>query len=157
MQWTRARDAKIDRLRQLPVLRSCTDEEVRKLGAAGELVELPAGTVLQREGEDVDWLHLVIDGQISRSAGPEAVVGQTAVLAGEAAQDEVRADVALLVLVLGRREFRALMDAAPGFRSAVITSMAQTVASAAPHRATLDPPGVGQVYQLPIRPLVSAS
>jgi len=157
MRWTRghAGDAKIERLRRLPLLRSCSDEEVRRLAAAGELVQLPAGTVLQRQGRNVDWLHLIIDGHASCSAEPEAVIGQTAVLGGTPAPEQVWALTDVLVLLLGRREFRAAMDTSPGFRTAVITSMAQTVAAGSSHRS--EPGTVGRVYQMPPRNLVSAS
>jgi CRP-like cAMP-binding protein len=159
MRWTRGRagDAKIERLRQLPLLRCCSDEEVRRLAAAGELVEMPAGTVLQHEGRDVDWLHLVVQGEVSGPGQPEAVIGQTAVLAGAPASEPVWALTDTLVLLFGRREFRAAMDASPGFRGVVITSMAQTVAAGSPERSADQPAGIGKVYQLPARNLVSAS
>lgn len=155
MHWTRVRDAKIERLRQLPLLRCCTDDEIRRLAAAGELVELPVGAALQRRDNDIEWLHLVLDGEVSRVGEPEALVGQTAVLAGTDARDDVLAATDVLVLLVGRREFRALIDTAPGFRSAVITSMARTVAA---HGAPSPGPAaeMGEVFQLPVRPLVSA-
>lgn len=159
MRWTRgqAGDAKIERLRQLPLLRCCSDAEVRRLAAAGELVEMPAGTVLQQEGREVDWLHLVIEGEVSGPGQTEAVIGQTAVLAGAPATEAVWALTDTLVLLLGRREFRAAMDTSPGFRGLVITSMAQTVTASSPQRSVDQPSTVGRVYQLPARNLVSAS
>jgi CRP-like cAMP-binding protein len=156
MLWTRTRDAKVQRLRQLSLLRSCADDEVRRLAAAGELVELPAGAVVQRRGAAVEWLALPVEGLVSGPGEREAFVGQTAVLAGTPSPHDIVAGTDALVLVVGRREFRALMDTAPGIRSAVITAMARTVVSTpAGHEPSAE--AVGQVYQLPVRPLVSAS
>lgn len=152
---TATRDAKIERLRQLPVLRSCTNDEIRRLAAAGEVVDLPVGARLQREGAEVEWLHLVIEGDVAGNGDGEVVIGQTAVLAGTAAGAEVWAATDVHVLVLGRRQFRALMDTSPGFRSAVISSVARTAASRPAARVAAAAAGLAQVY--PLRPLVSAS
>lgn len=150
---TATRDGKIERLRRLPVLRRCTNDEVRRLAAAGELVELTAGTRMQRDGAGVDWLHLIVAGEVAGDAAGEAVIGQTAVLSGTDAGHDVWAATNVVALVLGRREFRALIDTSPGFRSAVISSVARTAASKPAARTATA--GLAQVY--PLRPLVSAS
>src|SRR5713101_4907454 len=88
MRWTRSagQDAKIEGLRRVPLLRGCRAEELKRLAASGELVRFPAGTVLQADGDEAVWLHLVIAGEVAggrdERSGPGTVLGDKEALSG---------------------------------------------------------------------------
>jgi CRP-like cAMP-binding protein len=163
MRWTRSagQDAKIERLRRVPLLRPCRAEELRKLAASGELATSPAGTVLHNAGEDVGWLHLVLDGELAvrtpgggeqpRDAG--AVVGDKEVLSGHAATGTAVTMTEMTTLVMGRREFLAAMDTCPSFRGAVVSSLAERLVSSTESVTNL----AGAVYRLPVAGAVRRS
>jgi len=159
MRWTRSagHDGKIERLQRVSLLRACRAPELQRLAAGGELVHVPDGTVLQQDGDDVAWVHLVLEGELAVTPpGGEAATGQLRAgdlvgdmeaLAGRPASATVVATTDVTALVIGRRQFLAAMDTCPTFRSAEVVSLAgrlidaSTAASGAP----------GRVYRLPAR------
>lgn len=59
-------DTKLALLSSLPLFRAWPSQEIIELGRHVELVELPAGVVLQRQGEVVGQWLVVVDGTVLR-------------------------------------------------------------------------------------------
>ena len=83
-------DEIVERLRETPLFANVEDGPLRRLVARGEVVDLEAGDVLIRQGDEADALFVVLDGEleVTRQSGesriPLAVVGPGA-LQGEIA------------------------------------------------------------------------
>ena len=56
------RDIDLERVRALPLFRGCSDETFRTLTAGAFLQRFPAGTTLLLEGDQVDFLYVLLDG-----------------------------------------------------------------------------------------------
>ena len=56
------RDADLERVRALPLFSGCSDETFRTLSAGAFLQRFPAGTTLLLEGDQVDFLYVLLDG-----------------------------------------------------------------------------------------------
>src|ERR1700738_778146 len=99
MRWAGGgkQDGKIDQLRRVPMLRACSEAELRWLAATFEVINLPAGTVWQIEGRDVRWFHLILagdvavtrNGRILGRSGVGTTVGEVELLCGSPAMGAV--------------------------------------------------------------------
>src|SRR5207244_12428632 len=58
-------DANLRVLATLPLFADVADGELETLARVTRLVEAPAGTVLWREGDEADRLHVVVSGAVS--------------------------------------------------------------------------------------------
>lgn len=58
------RAQEIDRVRSLPLFSGMAPELLRDLTAAAHLQRFPAGTLLLLEGDPVDFLYVLLDGQV---------------------------------------------------------------------------------------------
>lgn len=56
------RDVDLERARVLPLFRDCSDNTFRTLTAGAFLQRFPAGTTLLLEGDQVDFLYVLLDG-----------------------------------------------------------------------------------------------
>lgn len=56
------RAADLDRIRSLPLFSQTSDETFRDVTAGAFLQRFPAGTTLLTEGDDVDFLYILLDG-----------------------------------------------------------------------------------------------
>lgn len=57
------READLDRVRALPMFAAASDRTFQSLTAGGFLQKFPAGTTLLTEGDPVDFLYVLIEGQ----------------------------------------------------------------------------------------------
>ncbi|MDQ0464423.1 CRP/FNR family transcriptional activator FtrB [Caulobacter ginsengisoli] len=58
------RDVDLERVRALPLFCGCTDETFRTLTTGAFLQRFPAGTTLLLEGDQVDFLYVLLDGMV---------------------------------------------------------------------------------------------
>jgi len=109
-------------LADVPLFAGIPPEDLAEFAAAFVRVELGAGEVLVRQGDEVDGLHVLVSGtvQVSRRLpgereleiarlGPGAVMGEMALLGGGTRGATVRAVAPCSGLFLDRAEFRARM------------------------------------------------
>jgi CRP-like cAMP-binding protein len=138
-------DRKIESLRALPLLQSCSTGELLRLGAAAESAELPSGSTLKVEGRKVGWVHIVVEGDVVKTCngrvlehgGPGTLVGETELLARSPSADSVTSVTHVRALVFGRREFLAVLDTCPAFRDTVLRSLSHQAVAAAAQRPVL--------------------
>lgn len=74
---SRAKDLKIDRLRATELFADLRAEDLRRIAKLADEVDVPAGTVLAREGKTVREFAVVVSGSAveTTGAGEVAIVG----------------------------------------------------------------------------------
>ncbi|RYC07407.1 DHA2 family efflux MFS transporter permease subunit [Nocardioides zhouii] len=120
-------------LSDVPMLSALSVEARRRLEAASRLVKVPAGSWLMQAGDPPGAAYVVrtgrleveIDGRLVRELGPSDVLGEMALLTGEARSASVRARRDTTVLELPRAAFDELLGKDPVASRVVLTQVAQ--------------------------------
>ena len=127
------KDAKLESLARVPLFAGLGKRELQRVGQLTDLMDLSAGRVLMRQGEWGSEMMVIVDGRaqaerdgkVVGQIGPRGVVGEMALLA----EGPRNATVTLLtdasLLVVGHREFHALMDEMPSVRAQVFEGLAR--------------------------------
>lgn len=97
------------------------EHELASLSSLGTIVDLKQGAVLAHEGAVGQEAIVIISGSalVVRDAetiatvGPSTILGEAALLTGEARNASLIAETDLRVTVLNRREFRSWLDQCP--------------------------------------------
>jgi len=118
-----------DELGDIEWLVGCTSRERAAIRRRADLIDLPAGTVLIREGDRSRWFYALVNGDVSVTTDGNTVgrvaagepVNEVDVLRNEASAVTVTADTDVSVLVMGRREFLGMLDDTPGLARRLLT------------------------------------
>ncbi len=129
------RDEKLDLLKSIPLFAGFGRRELTRLGMLSDVIDWPAGRVLMREGDLGAEMFVIVRGH--------AEVERAGRVIGEATNGDVLGEMALVdegprsatvtltepsrLLVVGHREFHALMDEMPTVRVQVLESLARRV------------------------------
>ena len=132
-----ARDEKLEHLRRVPLFAKLGGRELERLGQLADEVEVGLDRVLAEQGRIGDEFFIVLDGRVMvldgrtpvRTLGPGAFFGEIALLESVPRTATVRAEGIVRLLVIGHREFHALMDEFPSVRSAVLDAVAERLRS----------------------------
>ena len=120
------------RLRDTPLFGGLDDEQLEKLVASGQIVDLANGDVLIQEGDIADALYVVLEGELEvtkqsgnseiplAQVGPGSLQGEIAALEGGRRLASVRAITESEVLRIPVDAIRGLLDAGPDVALAVI-------------------------------------
>jgi CRP-like cAMP-binding protein len=127
-----ARDEKIERLKRVPLFARMGSRELERLAALADEVEVGLDENLTKQGELAHEFFVVLDGRLTvldgrrpiNQLGPGDFFGEIALLDGHTRTATVRADGISRLLVIGHREFHALMDEFPSVRAAVLAALA---------------------------------
>ena len=127
-----AHDHWLNHLAQVPLFAECSRKQLQAVAAATTELDVEAGKVLVREGEPGHEAFVIVEGSatVSRrdqhvaSLGAGDVVGELAPLTGGVRTATVVADTRMQVLVIGQREFGALLDEVPGLAVRVLHNLA---------------------------------
>lgn len=133
-----ARNAKTDHLSQVQLFSACTNRELSHIAQACDEVTVKAGTVLVEEGTVGHEFYLIIDGQAAverggqqvATLGPGQYFGELALLDGAPRNATVRAASDMTLILLGQREFAALLDSWPTVAHKLLTQMAKRLRQA---------------------------
>ena len=114
-------DEKIRHLQKVPILAECTRKQLKAVAAISRVVEVPAGTVLTRQGESGEEFFIILDGAVIVDVskrkrvrlGPSDFFGEMSLLDGGPRSATVRADTDMRLLVILRRNFAALLTEVP--------------------------------------------
>jgi len=110
------------RLASLPQCRSCTRRELERVSRYQTLLEFEAGTVLMRGGNPSGQVALVLSGLASIAddrggftvLGPGDLAGATSITGPADCASTVRAETHVVLAVMTRREFAAVLTVIPG-------------------------------------------
>jgi NTE family protein len=125
-------------LRKVPFFAPFTEKELVRVRGAMHRVFFPAGKVLFHEGEAGDALYLILSGRVKlvhlngieklvAYINSNEVLGELALLTGEARRTTGVVDAPASLLALGRREFDALLKTVPGLALRLSRYLAATL------------------------------
>ena len=130
-----ARDEKLEHLSRVPLFARMGRRELERLGQLADEVEVGVDRVLAQQGETGHEFFFVLDGRLTvldgqrpiAHLGPGDFFGEIALLDGRPRTATVRSDGIARLLVVGHREFHALMDDFPSVRTAVLEAVADRI------------------------------
>jgi CRP/FNR family transcriptional regulator len=138
-----ATDGKMDALHAVPLLSDLSQGDLQKVMQLVDEVDLPAGHVLMREGENGSQMFIILEGEARVEhggreiavLGPGKVLGEMAIVA-----EGPRVATATLtkpshLFVLAHREFHSLMDDYPSVRECVLNEVARRLRELEPEKA----------------------
>jgi CRP-like cAMP-binding protein len=133
-----ARDEKLDHLRNVPLFSRMNQRQLERLGQLADEIEVGLDEVLAEQGRVGHEFFIVLDGHLVvldgrnpiAQLGPGDFFGEIALLDGRPRTATVRAEGITRLLVVGHREFHALMDEFPSVRTAVLEAVADRLRNA---------------------------
>jgi CRP/FNR family cyclic AMP-dependent transcriptional regulator len=125
-------DKKIDHLSQVKMFSSLNKKELGLVAKASEVVHVPAGTDIVKEGEIGHEVYLIASGSaVVKRRGkkvatlePGRYFGEMALLDRGPRTATVTAEEPSELIVLGQREFMAVLDQVPPVAHKLLVSMA---------------------------------
>lgn len=129
------RQAHLDHLASVPLFAACSQKELQAVARASDEIDLPEGKVLCEQGTIGREAFVIVAGtaEVRRngkkvaSVGPGTCVGELALLDRGPRTATVVAATDLTVLVLGVREFSALLDDVPAITHKLLKSLATRI------------------------------
>jgi len=127
------RDEKLEHLRRVPLFAKMGTRELERLGELADEVEVGLDRVLAEQGRVGHEFFIVLEGRVMvldgrtpvRTLGPGDFFGEIALIESVPRTATVRAEGIVQLLVVGHREFNALMDEFPTVRKAVMDALAE--------------------------------
>lgn len=140
-------------LSDVPLLMALPDEARHRLERAARLVEVPAGTLLIREGDPPGSAFVVrrgrleveVAGRVVRELGAGEVIGEIALLTGEQRSAAVRARRDSTVIEIPRDAFETMLHTDPGATRVVLRQVADRLRTAGGPPGPPPPERVGVV------------
>jgi signal transduction histidine kinase len=129
----------LEELRQVPLFEGLTEEQLREVLKEGSVEFIPAGEVGGREGEPVDHLYVILEGEFRWSKkvdGGEVVMNtygsgeffaEVPLLLGKPFLATWRALADSRVFALPNETFRRILTTHPSFSNAVLEMLAQRI------------------------------
>ena len=130
-----ARQSHLDHLASVPLFTACSKKELQAVARASDELSLPAGKVLCEQGTIGREAFIIIDGtaEVRRNGkkvatlGPGTCVGELALLDHGPRTASVTAATDMKALVIGAREFGAVVDEIPSIAHKLMKALASRV------------------------------
>jgi CRP-like cAMP-binding protein len=130
-----ANDKYLDHIGSIALFSALTRKELERVGRAADELRVSAGHQLVTQGDVGREMFVLVDGQASVSRngsdigtiGPGAAVGELSLLDHGPRTATVVCDTDCTVLVIGSREFSALLDDIPGLTHRILSRLAAWV------------------------------
>ena len=130
-----ARTSHLDHLASVPLFAACSKKELQAVARATDEVVLPVGRKLCEQGTTGREAFVIIDGtaevQINgtkvASVGPGTCVGELALLDHGTRTATVTAETEITALVIGVREFAAILDDVPPMTHKLLRALAARI------------------------------
>lgn len=130
-----ARDEKLDLLHRIPLFSAFDGKKLERLGMLADEVDVPAGKVLMRQGDNGSDMMVLVRGQVSverdgqrlNTMGPGDFFGEIALVDGGPRTATVTAEAPSSLLVITHRDFHSLMDEFPEVAQQVMNALANRV------------------------------
>ncbi len=131
------RPAEPGSLQGVPWFAACTEEQLREVARIAERLHIQAGEVILREGRLGRELFVIVEGTATVTRAGRVVnvrhggdyFGELSAIEAVPRSATVTAATDLDVLIIGPREFEAMMEI-PGFRNALLTGMSRRIREA---------------------------
>ena len=136
------RDEKLDLLKSIPLFAGFGKRELVRLGMLTDFIDRPAGRVLMRQGEPGAEMFVIVrgraevkrDGRVIAEATDGEILGEIALVDEGPRSATVTLTEPSRLLVVGHREFHALMDEMPTVRLQALEALARRVRHLEPER-----------------------
>ncbi len=130
-----ARQSHLDHLASVSLFSACSKKELQAVAQATDEVVLPAGKTLCQQGSLGREVFVIIDGtaEVRRNdtkvatVGPGTCVGELALLDHGPRTATVIAETPITALVLGVREFAAIIDEVPSIAHKLLRALAARI------------------------------
>jgi CRP-like cAMP-binding protein len=138
-----ARDEHLRLIASVPLFKYCTRSQLQEIAKVADEIILPAGMVLDRQGEIGFDLLILLDGTatVTRDGHHVAtvtsgdIVGELAVISGRPRNATVVAETEIRVLVLTRRGLDQLLDDIPGLAKHLLYEVTARLVEVTPESA----------------------
>jgi len=125
-------------LAEVPLFRACSSKARSTVARRAKERRVGAGEVVINEGETGNEFFVIMDGQAQvrrggkkvATLGPGQFFGDLAVLDKAPRNATVTAETPMALLVLGQREFSALIEEVPGFAHKLLAGLAHRLREA---------------------------
>ena len=129
------RDDVLGYLTKVPLFSACSKKDLATVAKHSEHVTVPAGTEMTTEGRIGYEFYVIIDGKarVDRGGrdvavlGPGDSFGELSLLDRAPRNATVTAETEIDALVLGQREFSALLDIIPTLAHKLLTGLARRI------------------------------
>jgi CRP-like cAMP-binding protein len=126
------KDTKLQHLANVRLFAACNNKELSVIGRASDEITVPAGKELVTEGTTGHEFFLILEGTAAvkrggrkvATLGPGQYFGEMALLDRGPRTASVVADTDMTVLVIGQREFSAVLEEVPSLAHKLLTIMA---------------------------------
>ena len=126
-------DAKIRALSCAPLFRDLTKAELTEVARLADDLDVPAGTVLAREGDFGHEFFVLVDGEVEFSRGGRLLetpgkvefFGEIALIERTRRMATVTARTPARLFVLAEREFHTLLDENPRIERKILLALAR--------------------------------
>lgn len=127
---------KLEELRRSSLFEGFTDEQLTEVVKLGSEVNVPQGEIYAREGEPIEALYIVLEGEmritkkvdgretVLNTYGPGVFFGEVPLMAGTPFLASGQALVDSRLFLLPESEFRRMLSEYPSFSNAVLKTMA---------------------------------
>jgi CRP-like cAMP-binding protein len=130
-----ARDSHLEHLGSIPLFSALTRKELQRVAKASDTVSVKEGHELTRQGDVGREMFVIVEGSATvkrngrkmGTAGPGAAIGELSLLDKGPRTATITADGPTTVLVLGAREFSAVLDDVPGITHKIMASLAERI------------------------------
>jgi CRP-like cAMP-binding protein len=130
-------DLKIAALARAPLFRDCSKRELQQVARLADDLEVPAGTVLTREGDFGHEFFVLVDGAVEFTRGgrtlapdgPTEFFGEISLIERTRRMATVTATTDARLFVLAEREFHTLLDENPRLERKVLLALARRLMS----------------------------
>jgi CRP/FNR family transcriptional regulator, cyclic AMP receptor protein len=128
-----SQDTKVEALKRAPLFDGLSRKELTQLARVSEDLEVPAGTVLCKEGDTGNEFFVIVEGEAEITRGGKPVtmrgggefVGEIALLENTTRMATVKAKTPLRLFVLTGADFRRLVDENPRVERKVMNALAR--------------------------------
>jgi CRP/FNR family cyclic AMP-dependent transcriptional regulator len=130
-----SRRDRLDQIARVPLFSACSQRELARVVKAVDEITIEAGRVLVEQGRAGHECYVIVAGEASvdrdantiATLGPGDTIGELAVLDGGPRTATVTAITELDLLVLGQREFAALVSEVPSLSHKILVNLARRV------------------------------
>jgi len=132
-------DARVDRLRSVPLFGGCSDKELSFIASRADEVDLPSGKVLTEKGKSGGDFFIILEGKAEveasggkRTLGPGDFFGEIALIDNGPRTATVKTATPMRCLVLGHSQFRDVLHQNGEIAVKILRAVTQRLRDATP-------------------------
>ncbi len=131
------KDGKVELLKNVPLFARCNKKQLQAVAGIADLMQVPAGTVLIKEGSQTCDFMVIIEGGADAhrggrkfdTLGPGDFFGEVALIAGGPRRVTVTTTSDAELLVVSDREFWRVIQAAPEIQTSLLKALGERLRS----------------------------